>query len=348
MAKILFFTRGTSLLREVDPAVPALYQIVKGRIAISKSKGTDMVEIDVYGPGAFLGELTILESERPGINAEALDDTEILAFDIDKDWLGPWNQTPGLIQDVVRDLTSKLKRSYDKVKRLQYFERITYDHLKAGTLRTYHLKDILRLSRLLALVAFRYGFQNGKFDRFDRELFEDQAFQVLPRTSVRLIDFVEVMRKENFIRLLDESRFIEVVNIDWIEGLASYLGRCLRKNDPSIYLKPMDVRGLKHLLSARHNQLIGQNVGLVFEGMYDEMGKETAMSFAETDAIEFLTREMEDDIAARAALQQLINKKVISRKNPEHRNDPFLVLNYSTGAEIAKYQEVINDFARLV
>jgi CRP/FNR family cyclic AMP-dependent transcriptional regulator len=71
--------KGEILFREGDPS-DAMYVIKKGRIAITKAKGTKEIVLAELVPGEMLGEMAFFDDKPRSAGAKASVDAEVIAL----------------------------------------------------------------------------------------------------------------------------------------------------------------------------------------------------------------------------------------------------------------------------
>lgn len=218
----LQFRQGDTIFEEKDKD-PQVFIIKLGTVRLYKTKGDELVELAILKKGDFLGLISHMLNE--GVyycNAEAMDNVQLeIITDRFMDFDESAKEDP-LLKAWSSFLVKSLKKSYETIKTLQYFEKIHYDHYKKRQIQVFHIKDFTKITTILMLLFNRYN------QVVSRSAFEDTVFIVLSRVSIRLSDVIKIMEQYEIL-VTDEDASGEnhysLINSKKLEILNNYLRR---------------------------------------------------------------------------------------------------------------------------
>lgn len=325
------YPRGTQIISESDQVLKSIYQVLYGRVSVYRYKGDEIIEMDILRPGDFLGEFSFIDKKRANINAEAIDDVELMEIPISKELTSYFDQTPPIIQQLIYNIARKNRRHLEKVRKLQHFENISYDHLKAGVLKSYHLKDFHRLSQLLIMYVGLQRKQNISFDDF-----EEHAFILLQRTNIRLNDFFRVLHDSMIVDYKDTNENVKIKDIQKLEDFIDYLRTALRNKETYVYLKTAQLGPLKLL-----SEIIeSQSAKNLFE-IRDGEGEVTGYQFSEDDLVNQYHRLTNQDIENLPNIQILVKNNVFEKSYHPGKVGAVYKVNLRKLNSILKFQPVL-------
>ncbi len=110
------FPAGTILFREKE-ACTGMFIIKKGAVRIFKKVGDKEVAIDILREGEFFGEMACLIGQARSINAEVMEDSEILV--IEPEVLeGLFKESSEIGLKIIGHLASRLRKAYEIIEGL--------------------------------------------------------------------------------------------------------------------------------------------------------------------------------------------------------------------------------------
>jgi CRP/FNR family transcriptional regulator, cyclic AMP receptor protein len=110
------FPAGTILFEEGQPC-EGMYIIQKGRVRLYKKAGGKKITIDLLEDEDFFGEMACLLNQPRSINAVVEEDSQILV--VEPEVLEElFREKDGLGIKVLGNLASRLKKSYEVIRRL--------------------------------------------------------------------------------------------------------------------------------------------------------------------------------------------------------------------------------------
>jgi CRP/FNR family cyclic AMP-dependent transcriptional regulator len=109
--------KGEILFREGDPS-DAMYVIKKGRIAITKAKGTKEIVLAELVPGEMLGEMAFFDDKPRSAGAKASVDAEVIALPFVA-LHAQFKTFPEWLKAMVKTVNSHLRNANSRIKNLE-------------------------------------------------------------------------------------------------------------------------------------------------------------------------------------------------------------------------------------
>lgn len=314
------FKNGQQIISEGETN-SGLYVIQSGRVLLSKTKGSDLVEIDELSKGDFLGLAAFCDNKLENTSATAIGDVSLI--EVQKDNINKFkNDTRhNFFYKVIKFLASKLHSQNEKIKKLQYFNKLHFDKYNKDEMSLYHLKDILRMSWVLLLAFNRYNYSIAK------DLFEDLCavlisdFKIKPERIINLYIVSEVITED------EKTKNLSLIDADKLEFFAHFLLRNFIKNPRRLLLSKNHLKFLKHMVAQKDNKDLFQE---------DEFG------FTHTFRHDLVNCSGTIQNAS-LILERLIDKGFF-KKEFDSAGQTKLSFEFYTVEEILKCYEVIENF----
>lgn len=144
--------KGDLLFREGDSS-DAMYVIKKGKIAITKSKGSGEVELAELNPGEMLGEMAFFDNKPRSAGARAKADSVVIILPFAALY-AQFKTFPEWLKAMVKNVNSKLRDANAKIKNL---EKETQADATAFTPYM-----ITKLCAIIALIGYKCGEKEGE------------------------------------------------------------------------------------------------------------------------------------------------------------------------------------------
>ena len=109
--------KGDILFREGDPS-DAMYVIKKGRIVITKTKGSGEIELAELVAGEMLGEMAFFDNKPRSAGARAKQDASVIALPFSALY-AQFQTFPEWLKAMVRTINGKLRDANAKIKTLE-------------------------------------------------------------------------------------------------------------------------------------------------------------------------------------------------------------------------------------
>ena len=109
--------KGGYLFRENDPS-DAMYVIKKGRLTITKAKGSKEIVLAELGPGEMLGEMAFFANNPRSAGAKAAEDSEAIALPFTA-LHAQFKTFPEWLKAMVKTVNTHLRMANQRIKNLE-------------------------------------------------------------------------------------------------------------------------------------------------------------------------------------------------------------------------------------
>jgi CRP/FNR family transcriptional regulator, cyclic AMP receptor protein len=140
-------SKGEVLFREGD-ASDALYVIKKGRISVTKAKGSGEIELAELKPGEMIGEMAFFDNKPRSAGAKAKSEATVIVLPFSSLY-AQFKTFPEWLKAMVKTINSKLRDANAKIKNLEQLSA------QETTMFTSHM--ITRLCAIIALIGYKSG-----------------------------------------------------------------------------------------------------------------------------------------------------------------------------------------------
>lgn len=139
--------KGDILFRENDPS-DCLYVIKKGRIAVTKAKGSGEIELAELGAGEMIGEMAFFDNAPRSAGGRAKTDSVVIVLPFSALY-AQFKNFPEWLKAMVKTINTKLRDANKKIKNLEQLSK------EEPTMFSSHM--ITRLCAIISLVGFKAG-----------------------------------------------------------------------------------------------------------------------------------------------------------------------------------------------
>ena len=241
------YKNGQLILSEGDVNT-GIHLVQSGRIMLTKIKGSDLVEIDELAQGDFLGLSAFCDNKNENTTATAVGSVTLL--EVSKEPLDSIkvNRKLNIILKMLQFLSNKLHVQNEKIKRLQYFNKLHFDKYQKNEISLYHLKDILRMSWILLLSFNRYNFaiKSDYFIDLCSILISD--FKIRPEKIIDLYLSTDVICEDK------KTGNLSLIDVDKLEFFAHFLLQHFIKNPRRLLLNKASCDLLEHIVTLKDNK----------------------------------------------------------------------------------------------
>ncbi len=168
--------KGDLLFREGDVS-DAMYVIKKGRIAITKTKGSGEIELAELGAGEMLGEMAFFDNKPRSAGARAKQDSVIIALPFTALY-AQFKTFPEWLKAMVKNVNGKLRDANAKIKNL---ERETAQETTA-----FQPHMITRLCAIIALITYKAGEKEGEAMVIPYYMLRNYCIQIFQAPTTKL------------------------------------------------------------------------------------------------------------------------------------------------------------------
>jgi hypothetical protein len=236
--------------------------IQSGRVMLTKTKGSDLVEIDELTKGDFLGLSAFCDNKNENTTATAVGNVTLLEVSKEPLVSIKVNRKLNIILKMLQFLSAKLHAQNEKIKRLQYFNKLHYDKYQKNEISLYHLKDILRMSWILLLSFNRYNFA------IKRDYFIDLCSILISDFKIRPEKIIDLYISTNVICEDKKTGNLSLIDVDKLEFFAHFLLQHFIKNPRRLLLNKSSCDLLNHMVSLKDNKQLFREDEFGFTHVY--------------------------------------------------------------------------------
>lgn len=185
--------KGELLFRENDES-DAMYVIKKGRIAITKTKGSGEIILAELGAGQMLGEMAFFDNRPRSAGAKAMEKSEVIALPFESLY-AQFKTFPEWLKAMVKTVNSHLREANQRIKNLERLgkddEEFFTDHL------------ISRLTAIITLIGYKSGQKSEEGLVVPSGLLRNYCIQIFQQPTNKLNKMMEVYQGLGYMQLID-------------------------------------------------------------------------------------------------------------------------------------------------
>lgn len=212
--------KGQYLFRENDPS-DAMYVIRKGRIAITKTKGSGDIVLAELGPGSMLGEMAFFDNRPRSAGAKALDNTEVICLPFTALY-AQFKTFPEWLKSMVKTVNSHLREANQRIKNLESTKKEGEEMFPPDV--------IVRLCAIISLIGFKAGEKNEEGLVIPSGLLRNYTIQVFHQPTHKMNKLIDVLATLNLMKQEDlgEGKIkITILNHDKITQFVDWYNKWL-------------------------------------------------------------------------------------------------------------------------
>lgn len=311
--------KGEILFRENDES-DAMYVIKKGRIAITKSKGSGEIILAELGPGQMLGEMAFFDNRPRSAGAKAAEKAEVIALPFESLY-AQFKTFPEWLKAMVKTVNSHLRDANQRIKNLERLskedEEFFTDHL------------ITRLTAIISLIGFKSGQDTEEGLVIPSGLLRNYCIQVFQQPTNKLNKMMEVYKGLGYMDLVDmgEGQVKTIIkNHKLLTSFVDWYNKWLfEKEDKRIHVAEKELPIIK---------------GLLF---YADKVKEEGKDDVTVNLTEIQNESMKDlnYVVSVNDADSLAEKGLVNDKVSGEGGVLTMTFNYKDLAEIFPYWEII-------
>ncbi|MBC86114.1 MAG: porin [Bdellovibrionaceae bacterium] len=189
------YDKGQILFRENDPS-DAMFVIKKGRISITKTKGSGYIELAELGPGQMLGEMAFFDNKPRSAGAVAKENVEIIELPFTA-LHAQFKTFPEWLKAMVKTVNSHLRAANQKIKNLEKVQAEDEEFFPP------HL--ITRLCAIISLMGFKAGVEDpeGGGLVIPSGTLRNYCIQVFQQPTHKLNRLIEVLASMQIMKTED-------------------------------------------------------------------------------------------------------------------------------------------------
>lgn len=234
--------KGEVLFRENDES-DAMYVIKKGRIAITKTKGSGEIVLAELGPGEMLGEMAFFDNRPRSAGAKAMEKADVIALPFESLY-AQFKTFPEWLKAMVKTINSHLREANQRIKNLERISRedeeFFPDHL------------ITRLTAIISLIGFKAGQQTDEGLVVPSGLLRNYCIQIFQQPTNKLNKMMEIYKGLGYMDLIDmgEGQIKTIIkDHDTLTTFVDWYNKWLfEKEDKRIHVAEKELSIIKGLL----------------------------------------------------------------------------------------------------
>lgn len=205
--------KGDILFREGDPS-DAMYVIKKGRIAITKTKGSGEVELAELGPGEMLGEMAFFDNKPRSAGARVKQDAQIIALPFSALY-AQFKTFPEWLKAMVKNVNGKLRDANAKIKNLE--------KESAPETTAFQPHMITRLCAIISLIGYKSGQKEGDGVVIPYYTLRNYCIQIFQAPTTKLDKMMEALSSMQIMKVEDLGEGKKKITILKLEFLAKFV-----------------------------------------------------------------------------------------------------------------------------
>lgn len=244
MSKKITLKKGEELFQEGDTP-DAMYVINKGRLAITKKKGSAFITLAELKPGDLLGEMSFFDKAPRNAGARSsADGTEVIELPFTA-LENQWATLPTWVKSIVKAVNGHLRRANMKIRQLEKTKSEELEVFPPGT--------ITSLMSILGFVASRYGEETPEGLVVPSGRLRSYTIQVFRQATHKMNTLCEVLEEFEYMTIenLGEGKTrLTLKNINFVFGFVEFYNNQLFSEEAKKY--NINENQLKTLKVARH------------------------------------------------------------------------------------------------
>jgi CRP/FNR family cyclic AMP-dependent transcriptional regulator len=205
--------KGDILFREGDNS-DAMYVIKKGRIAITKTKGSGEVELAELGPGEMLGEMAFFDNKPRSAGARSKADSVVIALPFSSLY-AQFKTFPEWLKAMVKNVNGKLRDANAKIKNLE--------RENAPETTAFQPHMITRLCAIIALIGYKSGTKEGEGIVIPYSMLRNYCIQIFQAPTTKLDKIMDALQGMQIMKIEDMGEGRKKVTILKHEFLAKFV-----------------------------------------------------------------------------------------------------------------------------
>lgn len=205
--------KGDILFREGDPS-DAMYVIKKGRLSVTKSKGSGEIELAELGPGEMLGEMAFFDNKPRSAGVKAKQDATIIVLPFSALY-AQFKTFPEWLKAMVKNINGKLRDANAKIKNLESNSEVE------TTAFTPYM--ITRLCAIIALVGYKAGTKEGDGLLISYFVLRNYCIQIFQAPTTKLDLMMDALAGMQIMKVEDLEAGQKKVTILKHEFLAKFV-----------------------------------------------------------------------------------------------------------------------------
>lgn len=205
--------KGDILFREGDPS-DAMYVIKKGRLSVTKAKGSSEIVLAELGPGAMIGEMAFFDGTPRSAGAKAKTDSMVVKLPFSALY-AQFKTFPEWLKAMVKTVNSKLRDANAKIKNLE--------QAQAPETNMFNPHLITRLCAIIALIGYKSGEKEGDGIVIPYWTLRNYCIQIFQQPTTKLDKMMSALQGFGIMNVEDLGEGKKKVTILKHELLAKFV-----------------------------------------------------------------------------------------------------------------------------
>lgn len=245
--------KGDLLFREGDTS-DAMYVIKKGRIAITKNKGSGEVELAELGPGEMLGEMAFFDNKPRSAGARAKQDSTVIALPFSALYT-QFKTFPEWLKAMVKNVNGKLRDANAKIKNL---ERET-----AAETTAFNSYMVTRLCAIISLIGYKAGVKEDEGLVIPYHMLRNYCIQIFQAPTSKLDIMIDALQGMQIMKLEDlgeGKKKVTILKHEFLSKFVDWYNDYLFKDESKrITITEKELPGLRALVFYGQKQTPNEN-----------------------------------------------------------------------------------------
>ncbi|MBT4762138.1 MAG: Crp/Fnr family transcriptional regulator [Bdellovibrionaceae bacterium] len=194
MAGVKIVQKGEYLFRENDSS-DAMYVIKKGRLAITKAKGSKEIILAELGAGQMLGEMAFFDNKPRSAGAKAIEPTEAIALPFDA-LHAQFKTFPEWLRAMVKTVNTHLRMANQRIKNLE--------NTNSQTDIVFPPHTITKLCAIISLMGFKSGVdEKGVGLVIPSHQLRNYTIQIFQQPTNKMTKLIDVLAEMQIMKTED-------------------------------------------------------------------------------------------------------------------------------------------------
>jgi CRP-like cAMP-binding protein len=203
------------LFRENDPS-DCLYVIKKGRISVTKAKGSGEIELAELGPGEMIGEMAFFDNSPRSAGGKAKTDAVVIVLPFSALY-AQFKNFPEWLKAMVKTINTKLRDANKKIKNLEQLSK------EETTVFSTHM--ITKLCAIISLIGYKAGEKTENEGEIEvpYNMLRNYCIQVFQAPTNKLDKMMEALQGFQIMKVEDVGEGRKKVTIQKLQFLGEFV-----------------------------------------------------------------------------------------------------------------------------
>jgi CRP-like cAMP-binding protein len=311
--------KGDILFKEGDPS-DALFVIKKGRIAVTKTKGSGEIELAELGPGEMIGEMAFFDGKPRSAGGRAKVESQVIVLPF-QSLYAQFKSFPEWLKAMVKTINAKLRDANAKIKNLE--------SLNAQETVMFSPHQITRYCALISLIGYKSGKKENDSLVIPYSTLRNYCIQIFQQPTGKLDKMMDALQGLGLMQVEDLGEGRKKVSIlkhnllsQFVDWYNDYI---FKSEDKRVTLEERELPVLK---------------ALAFYGKKAEIKADGSVTI---NLIEMQNNSMRDlnYLVNATDADSLAEKKIVQDKQSGENNTLTLTFNLQEIETLIPYWEIV-------